>query len=112
MEIGNDRLYQAVQAIAFGKEDVRYRVVTACQIMRGMSANEVEIAIRLRIDEVLKQSSTFEAIKDSNGNVIAGYDKYEVSASKRYKSTYVPIAKEIFAIYEDDLFLRKQMEGK
>jgi hypothetical protein len=111
MEIGNDRLYQAVQVVAFGKEDVRYRVATACQIMRGMSANEVDIAIRLRIDEVLKQASTYKAMRDSNGDVIAGYDTYEVSASKRQKSTYVPLAKEIFSIYEDDLMLRKQKEG-
>jgi hypothetical protein len=112
MQIGNDRLYQAVQVIVFGKEDIRNRVATACQIMHRMSRNEVDMAIRIRIDEVLKQASTFPAMRDANGDVISGYDTYEVSARKRNKSTYVPIAKEIFSIYEDDLIIKMQMEGK
>lgn len=107
MEIGNDRLYQAVQAIAFGKEDVRNRVVMACQIMRGISRNEVDMTIRIRIDEVLKKASIFPAMRDIDGDVISGYDAYEVSARKRNKSTYVPIAKEIFSIYEADLTIKK-----
>ena len=103
MKIGNDRLYQAAQTIAFGKGDVRSRVVIACQIMHRMSRNEVDASIRVRIDDVLIAASVFPAVRDTSGNVIPGYDKYEVSASRRHNSTYIPLAKEIFSIYEDDL---------
>lgn len=110
MKMGNDRLYSAVQSILFGEGDARSRVVTACQILRPMGRNEVDMSLRIRIDEVLQKASPKPALRDSNGDVLAGRDKYQVSAMNRRNFTYVKLAKEIYSIYEDDLAIRGLIE--
>jgi hypothetical protein len=62
-----------------------------------------DIEIRKRIDVVLQKASPNKPIRDSNGNVINGYDKFENSAKNKKNSTYVKLAKEIYSIYWDEL---------
>jgi len=103
MVIGNDRLYQSVQAILFCEGDMRSRVVVACHILRKMSAIEIDMSLRKRLDLVLIDASTKCSILDANGNVLNGYDTYTETAKGRRNSTYVKLAKEIYAIYLADL---------
>lgn len=72
-----------------------------------MGRNEVDMSIRVRIDDVLQKASPKSAIRDSNNNVLRGCDKYENSAKGRRNSTYVKLAKEIYQIYLDELSLRQ-----
>jgi len=103
MLISNTKLYEAVNALTFGEGDVRKRVVMACQLMQKMSRNEVNMEIRKKIDIVLQKASPNKPIRDFNGNVINGYDKFEVSAKNKKNATYVKLAKEIYSIYWDEL---------
>jgi len=64
------------------------------------------MSLRVRIDELLEKASPKQAVRDSNGNVLSGYDKYQVSAINRRNSTYAKLAKEIYAIYEKELVAR------
>lgn len=110
--IGNDRLYLAIQAILFGEGDARSRVVTACQIINKMSRNEVDHDLRLRLDEILIKAGKWPAMLDANGNVIAGHDKFEMTAKRSQNRTYVKLAKDLYQIYLDDLSIKNAVQGK
>ncbi|MBU3588521.1 hypothetical protein [Polynucleobacter sp. 80A-SIGWE] len=112
MEIGNDRLYLAIRSLLFGEGDVRSRVVAACQIINKMSRNEIDHSLRLRLDALLIKASKKAAILNADGNVLTGYDKFEVTAKHSQNRTYVSLAKDMYQIYLDDLSVRDMAKRK
>lgn len=101
--IKNDRLYLAVKKLIEGEGNVKARVVSACQILHRMSRNEISMDLRIRLDDVLAEASKKPALLTANNEVLAGRDKYVQTAINRRNSTYVKLAKEIYAIYWEDL---------
>jgi hypothetical protein len=98
MNIGNDRLYQAVRALATMEGDVRSRVATALEIISAIRPQEFSTHPHIweRIQNLLKNGSAKGPLT-INGVVLKS--PFEHTASKSQNRTYRRHADEIFNIW-------------
>lgn len=101
--IGNDCLYKAATCLIEGQGNAKERVINACRLLNRMSANEVRLDLRLRIDKVLIQAGSEPGLQNAVGEVIRGRDKFFQTAINKRNSTYAKLAKQIYDIYWDEL---------
>ena len=96
--IGNDRLWNAVQALATHTGDVRSRVIAAMRIIGAMHPNELDRfeGLTNRIIKIRQETSLNGALI-LNGSTVR--DAYENTAVHRHNKAYVKHAEEIFSIW-------------
>jgi hypothetical protein len=96
--IGNDRLFQAVQALATVEGDVRSRVCIAMRIISPINEREFSSnpALWSRICK-LKIETSQRGPQKINGEIVK--DSYEYTANNRKNRTYTRYAKEIMDLW-------------
>lgn len=99
MNIGNDRLWLAVKALATMKGDVRSRVVVAMSNIDkicDIELNKIN-GLRERVER-LKEETSKKGPLVINGKVLK--DKYQNTADRSKSTTYTRHAEEIVLIWQ------------
>ena len=99
----NDRLYLAATELVEGEGDAKKRVVNACRILNGINLKEVSADIGQRIRNVLAQAGEKPSLRNAEGDVILGRDKFFMTSVNKRNATYAKLAKQIYGIYWDEL---------
>lgn len=94
----NDRLYKAVKILLLDEDNIKLRVVKACDILQSINRNELSEHLFNRLKSVLKEASKNGPRRNEvTGAVISG--AFVNTAINRHRKTYIPLAKEIYDIY-------------
>ena len=99
MNIGNDRLWLAVKALATMEGDVRSRVVVAMSNIRVIGDVELERidGLKERIERLKNKTSKYGPLV-INGKILK--DAYQNTASRSHNKTYTRHAQEILSIWQ------------
>jgi hypothetical protein len=103
MKIKDTRLYEAAKILIIGDKELKSRVVSACQILNNMGRNDIPMDLRIRLDKVLEAAGAKGALRNSEGQVVAGRDKFVNTAINRRNSSYRALSEEIYDIYLEEL---------
>lgn len=96
INIGNDRLYQAVCALVSGTGDLRSRVVVAIEICQSLSESDYEKQPGL-CEAVNRLRNELSIVRVSEPNPLLSI--YARAAKHRQNRTYVKYANEIFRLW-------------
>lgn len=99
MNIGNDRLWLAVKALATMEGDVRSRVVVAMSNIDKICDIELNkiSGLKERVERLKKETSKKGPLV-INGKILK--DKYQNTATRSKRATYTKHAEEIISIWQ------------